>query len=72
MVLDYFRKKFAKPSDQTFIFDGFPYDLNQAKIFIGSVGLPSFVIYMKLPKEALIARFRSKNEIEAETELQDD
>jgi hypothetical protein len=54
------------------LFDGFPYDLTNLKNFVTHIGLPTFVLHLAVPKEQLVRRYRLKNEIDGEAELDEE
>eukprot|EP00825_Cyclidium_porcatum_P024772 TRINITY_DN2712_c0_g1_i1.p1 TRINITY_DN2712_c0_g1~~TRINITY_DN2712_c0_g1_i1.p1 ORF type:complete len:1021 (-),score=266.12 TRINITY_DN2712_c0_g1_i1:130-3192(-) len=56
----------------TFILDGFPYSNEQLQTLLKKVGLPSFIINLKLDKEHLVKRYRLKEQQEVEGEVDEE
>ena len=53
-----------KKNKGTVLFDGFPYSEAQLNSFVSKIGLPTFIIHLKVGQEQLTKRFKLKLETE--------
>jgi len=56
-VVEYFRDRInAANSQETLLFDGFPYDLKQLNDWVTRVAPPTFIVHLSVEKDALTRR----------------
>ncbi|EGR28678.1 hypothetical protein IMG5_170620 [Ichthyophthirius multifiliis] len=72
-VENYFVERLKGNKDKT-LFDGWPsvYNLQQLQSFLKKVGLPTFFIDLNMEKSNYIKRYRLKNQMDIEAELQEE